>query len=146
MDMFRKTMKPVEQVFKNIGLKKEVVQRVLSQRYFLRTQLRCSLGCPCRRFHPHPQGPAASQGVRWKGTFQGKPLPTVQLFRVVSSPVTRARKASYSSMSTPPLLVSSAFRFSGRQGVVHLCSIRRSPGFQAASISRATREAQFHHY
>ena len=66
MDLFRRTMKPVEQVLKDAGVKKSEVHEVrvylLSCRVtvFL-TPLRIDRSR--RRFRAYPQGPAAPQGV-----------------------------------------------------------------------------------
>ena len=72
MDLFRKTMKPVEQVLQDAGLKKEDIHEVT----FLingpsPTKLNHPLDCPCWRFHSYPQGPTAPQGILRKGTLQG---------------------------------------------------------------------------
>jgi len=72
MDLFRKTMKPVEQVLKDAGLKKEDIDEVnASSNLSLQTQLTCLAGRPRRWLHSYPQGPAAPQGVLWKGALQG---------------------------------------------------------------------------
>jgi heat shock protein 5 len=72
MDLFRKTMKPVEQVLKDAGLKKEDIDEVssLSGRS-LTTLLTRLVGRSRRWLYSYPQGPTAPQGVLWKGAFQG---------------------------------------------------------------------------
>jgi heat shock protein 5 len=61
MDLFRKTMKPVEQVLKDANLKKEDIDEVSSLgKYFFATPLTChSVGRSRRWFYPYPQSPAA---------------------------------------------------------------------------------------
>jgi len=72
IDLFRKTMKPVEQVLKDANLKKEDIDEVSSLGDpSLQTQVTYIVGRPCRWFHSYPQGPAAPQGVLWEGAFQG---------------------------------------------------------------------------
>jgi len=72
MDLFRKTMKPVEQVLKDAGLKKEDVDEVsgsgnLPLQNMTNTPHRSSSSV----VPPYPQGPAASQGVLWKEPSKG---------------------------------------------------------------------------
>ena len=72
IDLFRKTMKPVEQVLTDANLKKEDIDEVSSLGDpSLQTQLTYTVGRPCWWFHSYPQGPAAPQGVLWEGAFQG---------------------------------------------------------------------------
>src|SRR5258706_5045849 len=64
MDLFRKTMKPVEQVLKDAGVKKEDIHDVRSftcPSYFSLTNLRlvCYVDRPRRWLNSYPQGPAA---------------------------------------------------------------------------------------
>ena len=72
MDLFRKTMKPVEQVLKDAGLKKEDIDEVTPLNIQLLQALLTHFEGRSRRwFHSHPQGSAAPQGVLRKGTLQG---------------------------------------------------------------------------
>ena len=72
MDLFRKTTKPVEQVLKDAGLRKEDIHEVntLDNRT-LRIPLTCLVGRSRWWFYPYPQGSATRQGVLRKGAFQG---------------------------------------------------------------------------
>jgi hypothetical protein len=79
MDLFRQTMKPVEQVLKDANVKKEDVDEVrfsslpLSFLSFFRhdADYLCT-GRPRRWFDSYPQGPAAPQGVlRRQGALEG---------------------------------------------------------------------------
>jgi heat shock protein 5 len=63
MDLFRKTMKPVEQVLKDANVKKEDVNEVSSAHQLSTTiseLTRLPSGCPRRWFNSHPQSSAAS--------------------------------------------------------------------------------------
>lgn len=71
MDLFRKTMKPVEQVLKDAGVKKEEVDEVSRAYFSLGIAAETAVGRPCRWFHSYPQGPAAPEGVLRKGTLEG---------------------------------------------------------------------------
>ena len=72
IDLFRKTMKPVEQVLKDAGVKKDDVDEVSGIRYIFVTCSDVIPGRPRRWFHAYPQGPAAPEGIlRWQGAFQG---------------------------------------------------------------------------
>ena len=72
LDLFRKTMKPVEQVLKDAGLKKEDVDEVSSPSgRSLTTLLTRLIGRSRWWLYSYPQGPTAPQGVLWKGAFQG---------------------------------------------------------------------------
>ena len=71
MDLFRKTMKPVEQVLKDANVKKEDIQDVRSHllpSFFSLTNLRlvCDIDRPGRWLNSYPQGPAAHQGILWR--------------------------------------------------------------------------------
>lgn len=60
MDLFRKTMKPVEQVLKDANLKKEDIDEVCSCFQSLTSSALPSLSdCSCWRFNPYSQSPAA---------------------------------------------------------------------------------------
>ena len=64
MDLFRKTMKPVEQVLKDANVKKEQIHDVRPNFPHIFSSLTLSpIGCPRRWFHPYPQGPTTPQGV-----------------------------------------------------------------------------------
>ena len=71
MDLFRKTMKPVEQVLKDAGLKKEDIHEVMFsyQSDDMKKKLNSSLGRPCWRFHSYPQGSTTPQGILRKGAL-----------------------------------------------------------------------------
>lgn len=90
MDLFRKTLKPVEQVLKDAGVKKEDVDEVsffFSFRPSLRVFESSSWSCdfdyfflplrsarvdrPCRWLYSYPQGSTAPQGILWQGALQG---------------------------------------------------------------------------
>ena len=70
MDLFRKTMKPVEQVIKDAGVKKEDIQDVrsllLPSFSFINLRFVCDVDRPCRWLNSYPQGPAAHQGILWR--------------------------------------------------------------------------------
>jgi len=67
LDLFRKTMKPVEQVLKDAGVKKEEVDEVRILRGSLVTRfLTLRQGCTRRRLHAYTQGPTTSQGILWR--------------------------------------------------------------------------------
>ena len=74
MDLFRKTMKPVEQVLKDAGVKKDEVDevRALAKHFPFFIYLQPSpLDRPCWWFHSYPQGSATPQGVlRWQGALE----------------------------------------------------------------------------
>lgn len=70
MDLFRKTMKPVEQVLKDAGVKKDEIDDVSSG--ILGGSRSLQIDCPRWWFHPNPQGPATPQGLlQRQGAFQG---------------------------------------------------------------------------
>jgi heat shock protein 5 len=72
MDLFRKTMKPVEQVLKDANVKKEDIDEV-SISVILETSVSNLVlqGCSCRRFYPYSQGSTTPERVlRWQGTLQ----------------------------------------------------------------------------
>jgi heat shock protein 5 len=71
MDLFRKTMKPVEQVLKDAGLKKDDIDEVCFPSFLFIFPAYPGLDCSCRWLDPYSQGPATSQGVFWQRTFQG---------------------------------------------------------------------------
>jgi heat shock protein 5 len=60
IDLFRKTMKPVEQVLQEANIKKEDVDEVCPLVVLYTILLTLCADCPCRRLHSHSQGPAAS--------------------------------------------------------------------------------------
>lgn len=63
VDLFRKTMKPVEQVLKDAGVKKEDVDEVRSFVCLTPAALIKVIGCPRRWLYPYPQGSTAPEGV-----------------------------------------------------------------------------------
>jgi hypothetical protein len=64
MDLFRKTMKPVEQVLKDAGVKKDEIDDVSFRIHIGVTPGADSVsGCPRWRFHPNPQGAATLERV-----------------------------------------------------------------------------------
>lgn len=73
MDLFRKTMKPVEQVLKDANVKKEDIDEVCSQIPTIGSLANCNfLGCSRWRINSYPQSSTAPEGVlRWQGTLQG---------------------------------------------------------------------------
>jgi heat shock protein 5 len=76
MDLFRKTLKPVEQVLKDANVKKEDINDVSVYSsvpfYSLSDSLLSVIDRSRRWFHSYPQGPAAAQGIlRRQGALQG---------------------------------------------------------------------------
>ena len=72
MDLFRKTMKPVEQVLKDANVKKEDIDEVRSNNCLSSSMLSEAIGCSCWRFHSYPQGSATPEGVlQRQGTVEG---------------------------------------------------------------------------
>ena len=117
MDLFRKTMKPVEQVLKDAGLKKEDINEVCFPGLgsFRLTDV------SCRSFSSvaplvSPRSSSSSRSTSEKNPPRAltrmRLLPMVPPFRVVSLPATRAWVMLSSLMSTPspsasrPLVVS----------------------------------------
>ena len=105
MDLFRKTMKPVEQVLKDAGLKKEDIDEVS----FLGDESFNPTDAPCRSFSSvvplvSPRSSSSSRSTLGRSlprvSTPMKPSPMVLLFRVVSSPATRAWAMLSLSMST----------------------------------------------
>ena len=71
MDLFRKTMKPVEQVLKDAGVKKEDINDVCAISLLTLISPNSSADRPRRWFHSYPQGPTAHQGIlRRQGAIQ----------------------------------------------------------------------------
>jgi heat shock protein 5 len=67
MDLFRKTMKPVEQVLKDANVKKEDIDEVSYWSSYLYLNPDMFLqGRSRRRFYPYPEGPATAEGVLWR--------------------------------------------------------------------------------
>jgi len=73
IELFKKTMKPVEQVLKDAGVSKKDIDEVRNTLYICRLTLLTidTLDCPCRWFNAHSQGPTAPQRFLQQGTFQG---------------------------------------------------------------------------
>ena len=72
MDLFRKTMKPVEQVLKDAGVKKDEVDEVRAHHAYIDNLILMIIFIDRPRwwFYSYPQGSAAPQGVfRRQGTF-----------------------------------------------------------------------------
>lgn len=66
MDLFRKTMKPVEQVLKDAGVKKDEIDDVSEVQYIIPATAELNFvftGRPCRWFHSYPQDSTTPQGV-----------------------------------------------------------------------------------
>ena len=112
MDLFRKTMKPVEQVLKDAGLKKEDVHEVI---FFVNLLFANSTKVHRRSFSlvALPVFPKSRNSLRStserslpRASTLMRRLPMALPFRVVSSPVTRAWVMSSLSMSTLSLSVS----------------------------------------
>jgi hypothetical protein len=73
IDLFRKTMRPVEQALKDAKLKKEDVDEVKSYAMDYRRMLTYSPDCSRRRFDAYPARAATPQGVLWQGTLTRRP-------------------------------------------------------------------------
>jgi heat shock protein 5 len=71
MDLFRKTMKPVEQVLKDAKINKEDIDEVRRLTIMISTLSNPITGCPCWWFNPHSQGPTTPQGVFRQRGFEG---------------------------------------------------------------------------
>lgn len=74
MELFKKTMKPVERVLKDAGIKKgdvdEVCLRALIPRPYLFI-LHCFTDCSRGWFHQNPENPATLEGLFRQGAIQG---------------------------------------------------------------------------
>jgi heat shock protein 5 len=70
MDLFRKTMKPVEQVLKDAKINKEDIDEVKRLRLSYTLSYTVT-GCPRWWFDPHSQGSTALKGVFWKRGVEG---------------------------------------------------------------------------
>ena len=112
MDLFRKTMKPVEQVLKDAGLKKEDIHEVI---FFYEFTFVNSTKVHCRSFSlvALPVFPKSRNSLRStserslpRASTLMRRLPMALPFRVVSSPVMRVWVMSSLSMSTLSLSVS----------------------------------------
>lgn len=74
MDLFRKTMKPVEQVLKDAKLRKQDIDEVyvtLTSRCPIISNPVISLDRPCRRLYAHTHGSAAPQGLLRERALEG---------------------------------------------------------------------------
>ena len=72
MDLFRRTMRPVEQVLKDAGVKKDEVNEASAALKAVTIQLTSLSDRPRRWFHSYSHGPETPQGILWwQGTFQG---------------------------------------------------------------------------
>jgi len=111
MDLFRKTMKPVEQVLKDSGLKKEDIDEVSSpgDRSFNPADV------SCRSFLSvvplvSPRSSSSSRNTSERSPPRAstlmRPSPMVPRFRAASSPATRVWVMLFSSMSTLSLSAS----------------------------------------
>jgi heat shock protein 5 len=70
MDLFRKTMKPVEQVLKDAKINKEDIDEVKRLRLSYTLSYTVT-GCPRWWFDPHSQGSTTLKGVFWKRGVEG---------------------------------------------------------------------------
>jgi len=71
MDLFRKTMKPVEQVLKDANVKKEDIDEVSATNVFSTFPSPLLSGRSCWWFNTYPQDSTDAQGLLRQRTFQG---------------------------------------------------------------------------